>query len=264
MPVCTSSLSRLILSDRNKRHIKLWFAGIAIGFLLATASTQAGPPFVTDDPEPPPPSGWEINVPFIVERASGKTEMDAPLFDLNYGLPNVQLKLEIPVRVVHENSDGTTAGPGDLLLGVKWRFFNNEKSQLQLGIYPQLLLPTGDHARGLGDGGSAFVFPLLAQKNWGKWTLYGNVGYWWQIGAETRDYVYAGAVLERDINERLTLGIELFGNAPKERGGRSDIAFNLGGSWKLSTHLNLLFAAGRDIVGDTTAMGYIGLQLLTK
>jgi hypothetical protein len=264
MPVCTSSLSRLILSDRNKRHIKLWFAGIAIGFLLATASTQAGPPFVTDDPEPPPPSGWEINVPFIVERASGKTEMDAPLFDLNYGLPNVQLKLEIPVRVVHENSDGTTAGPGDLLLGVKWRFFNNEKSQLQLGIYPQLLLPTGDHARGLGDGGSAFVFPLLAQKNWGKWTLYGNVGYWWQIGAETRDYVYAGAVLERDINERLTLGIELFGNAPKERGGRSDIAFNLGGSWKLSTHLNLLFAAGRDIVGDTTAMAYVGLQVLTK
>jgi hypothetical protein len=71
-------------------------------------------------------------------------------------------------------------------------------------------------------------------------------------------------VLERDINERLTLGLELFGNSPKEHGGRSDLAFNFGGSWKLNKHLNLLFSGGRDIVGDTHAIAYIGLQFLTK
>ena len=226
--------------------------------------TRAGPPFVTDDPEPPPPGGWEINIPFILERTPGKTEMDAPLFDLNYGLPNIQLKLEIPVRIVHEDNNGTAAGPGDLLLGVKWRFFNSEKSQVQLGIYPQLLLPTGDHAREMGEGRPAFVFPVVAQKSWGEWTLYGNVGFWWQTAAETHNYVYAGAVLEREINERLELGVELFGNSPKERGGRPDVAFNIGGTWKLSKHVNMLFAAGRDIVGDTSAMAYVGLQILTK
>ena len=42
------------------------------------------------------------------------------------------------------------------------------------------------------------------------------------------------------------------------------MAFNIGGTWKLNEHLNLLFSGGRDIVGDTTAMGYIGLQFLTK
>jgi hypothetical protein len=71
-------------------------------------------------------------------------------------------------------------------------------------------------------------------------------------------------VLEREINERVMLGAELFGNSPKERAGRSELAFNFGGAWKLNKHLNLLFSGGRDIVGDTTAMGYIGLQLLTK
>jgi hypothetical protein len=264
MPRFTGPLSRLISSDGNERHMKLWCAGIGIGFFLVTGSTQAGPPFVTDDPEPAPPGGWEINIPFIIERGSGSTEMDAPLFDLNYGLPDIQLKLEVPIKIVHEDSNGTAAGTGDLLIGVKWRFFNSGKSQVQLGVYPQMLLPTGNHARGLGEGRTAFVLPLLVQKSWGKWTLYGNVGFWWQTAVETRNYVYAGAVLERDINERLTLGAELFGNSPKERGGRSDVAFNLGGSWKLSTHLNLLFTAGRDIVGDTTAMAYIGLQVLTK
>jgi hypothetical protein len=243
--------------------VKLLHAAVLCSSLII-APIHAGPPFVTDDPEPPPPGGWEINVPFILERTPGKTEMDAPLFDLNYGLPDIQLKLEIPVSIVNRDNNGTATGVGELLLGVKWRFFNNEKWQVQLGIYPQLLLPTGNRARDLGQGRPAFVLPLVAQKSWEKWTIYGNVGYWWQTASETRNYVYAGAVLEREINERLELGVELFGNSPKERGGDSDLAFNIGGTWKLSQHLNLLFAGGRDIVGDTHAMAYIGLQLLTK
>ena len=235
-----------------------------VGSLLAISLVQAGPPFVTDDPEPPPPGSWEINIPFMLERSPGKTEMNAPLFDFNYGLPDVQLKLEFPISIVHDDGDGTAVGAGDLLLGVKWRFLNNEELHLQLGVYPQLLVPTGDHARGLGEGRTAFVLPLVAQKSWGKWTLYGNVGFLWQTAAETRNYVYAGAVLEREINERLTLGAELFGNSLKEHGSRSDVAFNLGGTWKLSEHVNLLFTGGRDIVGDTNAMVYVGLQFLTK
>jgi len=237
---------------------------LGIGWWLTISLVEAGPPFVTDDPEPPSPGGWEINVPFIFERTAGKTEMDAPLLDLNYGLPEVQLKLEFPVKIAEDDKTGTSIGAGDLLLGVKWRFLNNEQAQFQLGTYPQLLLPTGDRARGLGQGQPAFVLPLVAQKSWDKWTVYGNVGFWWQTAAEERNYFYAGAVLEREINERLTLGVELFGNSPKERGSRSEVAFNVGGSWKLNDHVNLLFAGGRDVVGDTNAMAYVGLQILTK
>src|SRR5262245_40963799 len=115
MPRCTSSLSRFISSHGNERVIKLRSAGIVIALLLSTGSTEAGPPFVTDDPEPPPPSAREINIPFTVERTPGMTEMDAPLFDLNYGLPDIQRKAEVPIRVVHEDSNGTMAGAGDLL-----------------------------------------------------------------------------------------------------------------------------------------------------
>ena len=215
-------------------------------------------------PEPPPPGAWEINVPFIIERTPGKTEMDAPLVDINYGLPNVQLKVEFPIEIVQQDRDGTAAGGGDLVLGVKWRFLNDERSKFQVGIYPQLLLPTGNRARGLGAGRPAFWLPLISQKSWDKWTLYGNAGYWWQTAAETRNYFFAGAVLEREINEHLTLATELFGNSATERGGRPDFAFNVGGILKLNDHLNLLFSGGRDIVGDTHATAYVGLQLLTK
>ncbi len=78
------------------RSLKRQRITFVVGVLLLFDSAQAGPPFVTDDPEPPPPGGWEINLPFILERTPGRTEMDSPLFDLNYGLPNVQLKLGDP------------------------------------------------------------------------------------------------------------------------------------------------------------------------
>ena len=71
-------------------------------------------------------------------------------------------------------------------------------------------------------------------------------------------------MLKREVNERLTLGAELFGNSPKELNGRSDVAFNVGGSIKLDGHINLLFTGGRDIVGYTHAIAYIGLRLLTE
>src|SRR5215831_15629214 len=100
---------------------------VSVGCLLTLNFSHAGPPFVTDDPEPPPPGGWEINIPFIIERIPGITEMDAPLFDLNYGLPDIQLRLEVPIRVVCEDSNGTATGAGDLLLGVKWAFLQQRE-----------------------------------------------------------------------------------------------------------------------------------------
>jgi len=231
---------------------------------LAGDPALAGPPFVTDDPVLIPSGSWEIDVPFVLQRTPGITDLDVPLLGLNYGLPELELTADIPIEVVSKDHGRSAAGVGDMLLGVKWRFFHDEKAQLQLGVSPQLLVPTGNHARDLGEGQPAFVLPFLAQKSWAKWTVYGNVGYWWQTAAEMRNYVYAGAVLEREINKRLTIGAELFGNLPQEQGGGSEVGFNVGGAWKVSKHLNLLFSAGRDIVGDTNAMAYIGLQLLTK
>ncbi len=238
---------------------------LGLGWLMAMGVAHAGPPFVTDDPGTPPAGGWEINVPFILERSQHELEMEAPLLDLNYGAAeSVQLKLEIPSRVIHEDGNATMAGPGDLLLGMKWRFFEDEKSQVQLAIYPQVLVPTGDPQRGLGDGGPGCILPLVAQKTWGKWTLFGNVGGVIQTAEGKRNYLYEGVGLTREIGGRLSLGGELYGNSSKEEDNRSNLGFNLGGTWKLREHMNLLFSAGHSIQGDSTVTAYLGLQFLTQ
>ena len=53
------------------------------------------------------------------------------------------------------------------------------------------------------------------------------------------------------VEKKLTCDLALVNFVP---------AFNFGGAWKLNKHVNLLFAGGRDIVGDTSVIAYIGLQ----
>jgi hypothetical protein len=148
------------------------------------------------------------------------------------------------------------------LLGIKWPFLEEKGWRPLVGIYPQVLVPTGDHSRGLGAGGAAYILPVLAEKNWGKWTAYGNVGYVVQTADGARNYWYEGVSINREINERLELGGEITENSPPPTEGYSNLAFNLGGTWKLSEEFNLLFSAGRSIHGATDFMAYFGIQML--
>jgi hypothetical protein len=51
---------------------------LVIGWFVLIGTAKAGPPFVTDDPEVPPVGGWEINIPFTLNRTPGSTQMSAP------------------------------------------------------------------------------------------------------------------------------------------------------------------------------------------
>src|SRR5580658_6528351 len=121
---------------------------VIVRVLLGLPAAWAGPPFITDDPEIPPPNGWEIDVPFTVERTHGETDMETPLFDINYApatgvLSQVQLTLEMPVAVTSKDDGPTTAGPGDLELGVKWPFLKETGWRPLVAVFPQFLIPTG-------------------------------------------------------------------------------------------------------------------------
>ncbi len=188
-----------------------------------------------------------------------------PLFDINYGFRrNVQLKVEFPLLYVHPVGDGHQFGQGDTLVGVKWRFLEEEARWPQLAFYPQVVLPTGDSKRGLGDGKPSYLIPLVGQKSWNKWTVYGNLGYTVQTAKGSRNFWYSGIVINRDISERLKLGVELFGNSKKEADGHSDVAFNVGGELKLTDRYRLLFSAGRSFREGPSFAAYFGLQIILK
>lgn len=238
-------------------------AVLLLASVIVATAALAGPPFVTDDPETPPLHGWEINLPFILEHEAGEQTLETPLFDINYGYRgNVQLKVEFSLLNLRLDEGQTQRGLSDTSVGVKWRFLEESKGLPQIAIYPQVTLPTGDHQRGLGDGKPSYRFPVVAQKSWGPWTVFGNVAAVLQGTAGSRNFWYQGLTVVREVSHTLELGVEEYGNSPTDRDERSSLGYNLGGTWKVASSMNVLFSAGRTIRGEEATTAYLGIQVL--
>jgi hypothetical protein len=231
---------------------------LTLGLIVA----WAGPPFVTDDPEPVEYRHWEIYLASQHAKDKDGWSGTAPHFEVNYGaLPNLQLHLIAPLAYVKPEGGSSHYGFGDLELGAKYRFIQETDWRPMVGTFPIFDLPTGSSSRGLGSGQMRTFLPIWLQKNWGPWTTYGGGGYLINPGSENKDYWYAGGVLQRDLSEKVTLGGELFYTTPKSVGEGSQTGFNVGGIFNFSEEHHLLFSAGRDIHGPDRFLIYIGYQL---
>jgi hypothetical protein len=74
-------------------------AAVIVWALLAGAMSAtpvlAGPPFITDDPEPVDFRAWEVNYGLTYLHAAGASAGSLPSLDINYGIyPGVQLHLQ--------------------------------------------------------------------------------------------------------------------------------------------------------------------------
>ena len=173
----------------------------------------AGPPFLTDDPVPVDYRHWEINNYASSVFVKGASFTAAPASDINYGLlPNVQAHVNVALATSSTAGVGTSVGPADLELGVKYRFLDAKPEDWwpQIAIFPFLDLPTGNAAQGLGTGSVHGYLPVWIQKDLGEWTTYGGGGYWINPGPGNRNYWYTGWALLRKVTDLLQLGGEIF------------------------------------------------------
>jgi hypothetical protein len=233
-----------------------------VSAIIATG-VQAGPPFVTDDPDIPPPHSWEINIPLSLEHETGESVIEAPVLDVNYGLTkNVELMLEFAFLHATTGGSNTEHGLSDTGIGVKWRFLEESPRAPQIAVYPQVVIPTGDRRRGLGEGKASYVLPLVAQKSWGAWEVFGNVGGVLQNTPGSRNFWYEGVAVVREVGPHVELGLEEYGNSPTDLDEPSSLGFNAGGIWTVGRSVGVLFSAGHTFRGVATRTAYLGIQLL--
>jgi hypothetical protein len=91
--------------------------------VLLSLPASAGPPFVTDDPEPVDYQHYEMYFFSLGTRTAGEISGVAPSCDCNYGgLPNVQLHFQPGMAVDRANGSSLQWGPGDTEFGIKYRF----------------------------------------------------------------------------------------------------------------------------------------------
>ena len=231
----------------------------------------AGPPFVTDDPEPVDYGHFEINIAAIGTFASGTRFGDLPGLDINYGAAeDLQLHLGIANAFDREQGKQTRDGYGDTELGIKYRFIQEDEEGVrpQVSLYPNLEIPTGSRTRDVGTGEARFFLPIWLQKSFDGWTTYGGGGYWINppngFTAE-RNYWFAGWTLLRHVDDQLMLGGEVFWQSPSGERAGTGAGYNLGGEYDLDDTHHVLFSAGRNLEDPSQLNNfsfYLGLQLV--
>ena len=241
----------------------------ALALLAWAGTSRAGPPFVTDDPEPVDYGHWEINSAVTGTRSVGTTNAFAPQVDTNYGAaPGVQLHVQPQVAYTSMGGSASTQhayGLGDTELGIKLRLLDQAAGdgQWMLSFYPFYEVPTGNAARGLGAGAHSEYLPLWLQWAGGGWTTFGGGGYWINPGAGRRNAWAGGWAALYQFTADLQLGGEVYARTADSADSRTSAAFNIGGTYSLGKDTALLFSLGRGLVNTpgNQASGYFGLRV---
>lgn len=218
-------------------------------FVLGVACTAAvaGPPFLTDDPEPVNLHHIEINL--ISQQTRAASGRAASLSgEVNVGCAaETQCHVAVPVAFDHPVGGFSWTGLGDAEFGVKYRFLNRPADGWSAAVYPTLVLPTGDAARGLGNGRAQLLLPLWVQRSSGPWSWDAGIARLINRAPGARASWFAGLLARRSFGDRLSLGAELFHRTSTAVGAPSTTGFNLGAIVNVAPNQNLLISAGRGL-----------------
>ena len=227
-----------------------------LALVSVAAPAFAGPPYLTDDPVPTDTGHWEIYA-FTAGEGHGSTIDEDAGFDLNYGpVDGVQLTATLPLSFSHAPYEGWRSGTGDVELGVKYRFFHDEKNGLSAAIFPRAILPTAAHSPGER---TRYLLPLWIGKDFaGGTSIFGGGGYTINPGAGNRDFWQAAVALTRELSKRVSVGTEIMRQGGDVVGGTTQTRAGIGGIIQLSDHYSLLFSGGPTWADHRTSYHFYG------
>ncbi|HEX5960860.1 MAG TPA: hypothetical protein VFY97_06395 [Rhodanobacteraceae bacterium] len=239
----------------------LGYGALALAILVAgPAPCLAGPPFFTDDPEPVALRHDEFYVFGTLDHADGASAIAGPAIEYNRGIaPDMQFHVVVPMAWNVPPQGATATGPGDLELGLKYRFVNADDGAWQVGVFPMVDLATGSARRGLGNGRTWYRLPLWIQKSIGAWTFDGGGGFIVNPVPGMYDAGFGGVLAQYAFSPRWTLGAELFRQNALAADQPGYTLLNAGGYLNFTQGFSLLFSAGGSVAGARHAVAYLGL-----
>jgi hypothetical protein len=217
-------------------------AAVTLMLLCAFAAAKAGPPFVSDDPQPTDYGHFEIYTFAQGSEAKGGTGSSFGI-DFNYGaLPDLQLTAVIPIDVASPAHGATVAGLGNVELAAKFKFLHQDDIGWDVAFFPRLFLPSASHAVGVDH--VAVLLPIWLGRNWGDWSTFGGGGCVINRGGDSNDYCLMGWALTRRVLPDLQVGAEIVHQGADSKGGRVSTAVGAGLIYDMSETVHLLAYAG--------------------
>jgi hypothetical protein len=206
------------------------------------ARAVAGPPYITDDPEPTPLHHFEI-YGFWQGQEGHAGRSTAAGIDFNYGGAR-DLQLTAVVPFAREQTAGLNAqdGLGNIELAAKYRLLHQDGFGWDVAIFPRYVAPS--RSRAVGDASATVLLPVWVQKDAGPWSTFGGAEYVHSRGAGSRDSWLGGWALTRQITPRLQAGAELVHQSAQRVDAGATTALGLGVIFDINRHWHLMGTVG--------------------
>lgn len=227
---------------------------LQIAALLAcvvSSTTFAGPPYVTDDPDPTETGRYEIYL-----FASGTQTQDGKDgtfgLDMSYGAaPNLQLSLTLPVTFENPDVGPFIGGFGNVEIAAKYRFLHQEANGFDLSVFPRVFLPSASNR--VGDQHASLFLPVWLGKHMGQWTTFGGGGCALSSAADSKDFCLVAWAVTYRVHENLELGAEIYHQTPDAVGGLHTTGLGLGARYDSSEALHFVGSIGPGIQNANAA-----------
>jgi len=232
-------------------------------FAARPSAAVAGPPYITDDPEPTDYQHYEIYLLAEGERAIDGASGEGGI-DFNYGaLPDLQLTAVFPIGYSFSNDAATQIGPGNIELAAKYRFLHQAQIGWDVAVFPRVFLPSLSSR--VGDNHPQFLLPLWLEKDWDGWSTFGGGGCEINRGGDAKNFCLAGWALTRQVLPELQIGAELVHQTPSTKGGRSSTGVGAGFKYDLADNYHLLGSFGPSLqnTNQTSQFSWYAAMLFT-
>jgi hypothetical protein len=218
---------------------------ITMAALGLVCPAMAGPPYVSDDPEPTDYKHFEIYT-FNNGTAARGDLGGASGIDFNYGAaPDLQLTATIPAGFDRSAVTATSIGLSNIELAAKYRFLHQDSFGLDVSVFPRVFLPSP--SKNIGDDTASLLLPVWVQKDWkGGWSAFGGGGC---VVSERspRNFCLTGGVVTYQLLPRLQMGVELFHRTADASGTPASSSIGLGARYDISDAYHLLGYVRRGI-----------------
>lgn len=235
------------------------FGQMVIVSCLTGTAAWAGPPYLSDDPQPTDYGHFEIYTFGNGEWSNGSMS-GATGIDFNYGgAPDLQLTAVAPLAY----DDHGQSGLGNIELAAKYRFLHQNTDGWDVSVFPRIFLPSASH--NAGDQHASLLLPLWAQKDFGPWSLFGGGGCVLNRSGDDRNYCLAGAAITRAIIDDLRLGIEIFHQSADALDAKASTSLGAGLTYDINAHYHLLayWGPGLQNVRETARSNWYSALLFT-
>lgn len=221
---------------------------IQIIALLACAlpsAAFAGPPYITDDPDPTETGHYEIYL-----FASGTRTQDgkdgAFGLDMSWGAaPDLQLSLTVPVAFENSNGGPFIGGVGNVEIAAKYRILHQETIGIDLSVFPRVFLPSASNR--VGDQHASLFLPVWLGKHMGQWTTFGGGGCALSDAADSKDFCLVAWAVTYRVHDDLELGAEIYHQTPDAVGGLHTTGLGFGARYDKSETLHFVGSIGPGI-----------------